>query len=1263
SAASTSAATAAADAGPHAGVAGRVSSTGAFVADLSELARDHLALHTQFLDSQLRVAEGLVGVLRATPATAGSADKIRAAADAVVRQSLAVGDAHIRVNEILASLASLELDGGGAQRAASAGTAGPIAAATGTPPVAYSTEAPWPSRSLASAPPAPSSALVDIPTQPVPVSGNGSGKADFGGPTQWLPLGVDLSPGTAPVSAAPTSTLSTGAAPASGTGANGAGSAGAAADSTAGPSGVAADPPAGTAPDPSVVVSAVAEVVAEKTGYPAEVLEPSMALESDLGVDSIKRVQILGALQDRFPGVPTVGPERLAELRTLEDIARFLRDGLGADASPSAAGTVVDAGVVAGDAPAPPGAPAAAGAAGTAEIQRLRLAIRRVPAVDPLDTPFGADPRAVVVDVGGRGAAALARRLEATGMRVQVVTLAAGLASPGVGTATLASWDGGDAEAALAALGDLPRLDLCLLVVGDADTDGGTDSGTGEEGAGNALDGALTGAAAGAVSPGAVSRRLADAVMVASRLRAALGAAAAAGRRAAFVAVTRIDGLLGHGGEVPPPAAMAGGVAGLVKTFAREAPEVFCRMLDVHPALGEDAWVDTVLREITDSARDVVEIGVDGESRRWSVEYTDDPADDDPADGPTDSAAARPPVDASDVLVVTGGARGVTARCVEELARECPGELVLLGRTEPADDPGWAVGVPDEGLRAAAVAAASAEGRAVNLPEAHAAARAVAAAREARATLAALTAAGARVRHLAVDVTDPAATARALAPYRDRVTGVVHGAGALADALLADKTPAAVRTVLAAKLDGLWSVLGALDGAPLRHLVLFTSVAGVFGNPGQADYATANEALVRVAASLRGRLAGRVVALNWGAWDGGMVTPDLRELFRSRGVALLPPDEGARRFAAELLAGDGGDRAVLIGGSSPLADGSDRPAPAPFVAHRSLAGLQADPVIDDHQIGPAPVLPATAGLGWLVNVVERANPGYQVVRARGFEVHKGIVLDGSHVRDYWLDARPADGDGGARPGDGTVTVTAAVRSDSGAALPASHYAATLVLAPAPAPGSSTPATPTSALTAPRAAGWPGYRLGEQGEDAGFVYAEGILSHGPLLAGIRRLLVRERTRLVAECRLPDSPIAAGAFAGRLHSPALCDVLVATASLLGRWYLGDAGCLPLGIADAEFFAPIPDDEPFVAVIDDLREGSTGVTVTATACTPDGRVLQRLTGVALVPTPDMADLIREAARRRDSRARTNDGPGTHGPRTDVSGAEGRAEKETGR
>ena len=67
------------------------------------------------------------------------------------------------------------------------------------------------------------------------------------------------------------------------------------------------------------------EVVAEKTGYPVEMLDLSMALEADLGIDSIKRVEILSAVQDRVPGLPDVETATMAALVTLQEIVDYLQ--------------------------------------------------------------------------------------------------------------------------------------------------------------------------------------------------------------------------------------------------------------------------------------------------------------------------------------------------------------------------------------------------------------------------------------------------------------------------------------------------------------------------------------------------------------------------------------------------------------------------------------------------------------------------------------------------------------------------------------------------------------------------------------------------------------------------------------------------------------------------------------------------------------------------------------------------------------------------
>ena len=94
---------------------------------------------------------------------------------------------------------------------------------------------------------------------------------------------------------------------------------------------------------------------------------------------------------------------------------------------------------------------------------------------------------------------------------------------------------------------------------------------------------------------------------------------------------------------------------------------------------------------------------------------------------------------------------------------------------------------------------------------------------------------------------------------------------------------------------------GAVGPTTLRVLVLFSSSTARFGRTGQVAYAVANEVLNKHARrEARSRPACRVVAVNWGPWDGGMVTPSLRPLFEAEGVALIPPEAGARYLVEEI---------------------------------------------------------------------------------------------------------------------------------------------------------------------------------------------------------------------------------------------------------------------------------------------------------------------------------------------------------------------------
>ena len=83
--------------------------------------------------------------------------------------------------------------------------------------------------------------------------------------------------------------------------------------------------------------------MSEKTGYPVEMLELGMDMEADLGIDSIKRVEILGAVQEQYPELPTIGADELVELRTLEQIIGAFKVNAPAAAAAQPAGSALAA--------------------------------------------------------------------------------------------------------------------------------------------------------------------------------------------------------------------------------------------------------------------------------------------------------------------------------------------------------------------------------------------------------------------------------------------------------------------------------------------------------------------------------------------------------------------------------------------------------------------------------------------------------------------------------------------------------------------------------------------------------------------------------------------------------------------------------------------------------------------------------------------------------------------------------------------------------
>ncbi|RLK24966.1 acyl transferase domain-containing protein [Micromonospora sp. M71_S20] len=172
-----------------------------------------------------------------------------------------------------------------------------------------------------------------------------------------------------------------------------------------------------------------------------------------------------------------------------------------------------------------------------------------------------------------------------------------------------------------------------------------------------------------------------------------------------------------------------------------------------------------------------------------------------------------------------------------------------------------------------------------------------------------LTELGAQARLVAGDVADRDSLAALLAgvPAEHPLTGVVHAAGVLDDAVISALTPGRVSAVLSAKSDAAWHLHELTRGRNLAVFVLFSSVAGVLGGPGQGNYAAANAFLDGLAQHRRA--AGlAATSLAWGSWaaDSGMtgaLDAAQRQRMSRNGLSPLDTDQALRLFDASLRGG------------------------------------------------------------------------------------------------------------------------------------------------------------------------------------------------------------------------------------------------------------------------------------------------------------------------------------------------------------------------
>lgn len=400
------------------------------------------------------------------------------------------------------------------------------------------------------------------------------------------------------------------------------------------------------------------------------------------------------------------------------------------------------------------------------------------------------------------------------------------------------------------------------------------------------------------------------------------------------------------------------GAAAFAKTLHLEAPHVPTCVVDI-PPLGEA--VDRVVAEIeaTDGFTEV-HYGEDGIRRVPRLRALPDPAGEFP-----------PCLDPDDVVLVTGGGRGITAECARAVALETGARLALLGRADPREDA------------------------------------------ELAANLDRLATDGVTYRYVRADVTDAADVLTAAAEVRaelGEVTAVLHGAGRNRPVALSEMDFGTVENTVAPKVTGLRNVLDALDPARLRLLVTFGSVIGRAGLRGQADYALANEWMSAMTVRFGQDNPGcRCRAVEWSVWSGVGMGERLGAVHSLLGIGVTPvsADRGVellRRLVSDesaptvaVVCGRMGELPTLALPQSelPLLRFVERPVvhyPGIELVTEIELDLTSDPYLADHILDGDALFPAVLGLEAMAQVAGALTGQPRAVSWEDVEFARPIVV-------------------------------------------------------------------------------------------------------------------------------------------------------------------------------------------------------------------------------------------------------------------------------
>ncbi|MDF1580749.1 MAG: SDR family NAD(P)-dependent oxidoreductase [Desulfuromonadales bacterium] len=763
--------------------------------------------------------------------------------------------------------------------------------------------------------------------------------------------------------------------------------------------------------DSNRVATVLLSVIAEKTGYPLEMLELEMALDTDLGIDSIKRVEILSALQEQLPDAPAVKPENLGVLQTLGQIVAHLSEASGRSSAPQPVASATG----------PLNREVVAAALLNVIAEKTGYPLEMLELEMALDTDLGIDSIKRVEILSALqdqlpGAPAIKPEhlgtLQTVAQIVDFLASVSGAAEPAPKPEApfeLPSVESGIERKILKAVplratGNREAIKLPQKsVVWVSDDGSALTTAICQQLSARQLNAQkisidqlsslppaeqLSGLIILTPQSGASAAFLQQAFQLLQLAEPGLKLCADQGG-AILATVSRLNGhfALPGGGPISDP--VSGGLAGLAKTAGHEWPTVSCRAFDLATDLEDvEQTAHALLAELLVEGPQEVGFTPDG---RITLSLTEESLAGETHDSP---------VSYGDVVVISGGARGVTAEVAVALAAASHATLLLLGRSAAAhDEPVWLDGLNSEGdIKKALIANSHGPLKPKEVGQQY---QQVLDQREIRNTLRRIKEAGGQPIYRCVDLRDAAAVALVINAIREEygpIKGLIHGAGVLADRLIKDKTSEQFSQVVATKVAGLENLLAALTGDELRFMVMFSSSTGRFGRTGQVDYAVANEVLNKMAQQQAARHTDcRVLSLNWGPWDGGMVTPALKKIFAEEGIAVIDLQAGAHYLVEEISTPPGGPVELVILGGRQAASDTNKVSTHENIYVSKAFDLEISianfPFLASHVIDGKAVLPMAMIIEWMAHGAIHNNPGLRFHGFNDLRILKGVTLE------------------------------------------------------------------------------------------------------------------------------------------------------------------------------------------------------------------------------------------------------------------------------